>query len=108
MGANRIIKFLMVLVVAFLAQWWFSQFPGPLWFIAVFLLVGIAVRFLVSPKDGLMPSYLEDVVLSLVVCALLGALAWYLDTQISGYTGKAGGPAVPALVLGFTDIVIRR
>ena len=108
MGANIITKLLMILAVAFLAQWWFSQFPGPFWFIAVFLLVGIAVRFLISPKDGLMTSYLEDVVLSLVFCALLGALAWYIDTQISVYTGKAGGPAVPALVLGFTDIVIRR
>ncbi len=99
---------LILLAIAFIAQKVFSKLPGPAWFVSVFLAVDIAGKFLLAGKDTLLPSYFEDMVFGFLLCSGLGALAWYLDAQISVYTGKAGGPAVPALLFAILNVIIRR
>lgn len=108
MGSRNRSHVLILIAIAFIAQKVFSTLPGHAWFVSVFLTVDIAGKFLLAGKDALLPSYLEDMLLGLLLCAGLGALAWYLDAQISIYTGKAGGPAVPALVFAILDVIIRR
>ncbi|HHY17744.1 MAG TPA: hypothetical protein GX524_06670 [Firmicutes bacterium] len=93
---------LMLLAVAFFAQRILSGLPGPFWFVSVFLTVYVMGR-LFAGKGTMFPAYFEDVFFGLLLCAGLGVFAWYLDGQMSVYTGKSGGPAVPAIVYAIID-----
>lgn len=91
---------------SFIAEKLLAGFPKPLWFVGVFLIVYVIARFAFSRDTGKVFAYLEDLFLGMGVCLGLGILAWYADSQISLYSGKHGGPAVPAVVLALADVFV--
>jgi len=91
-------RLLKLIAAAFLAERVLNKLPQPAWFVLVFVLV-YAVDNIHRVVNKATPQYLDDILLEVTFCAALGALASYLDSQCSIYTGKHGGPAVPALVV---------
>ncbi len=97
---------ILTVVAAFLAERLLVDLPGPLWFAGVFLVVYMIARFAFSRDTEKVFAYFEDLFLGVGICLGLGILAWYADLQISVYSGKHGGPALPAVVLALVDTFV--
>ncbi len=89
---------IITLAAALLAERVLAKLPRHLWFVSVFLVAYMAARFCLPSGTSPVPEYFEDMFFGLAVCIGLGVLAWHADAQISVYTGKHGGPAIPAFV----------
>ncbi len=89
---------IITLVTALLAEKIMAKLPGPVWFTGVFIIVYVVARVCFPREGSVVAAYFEDVFLGLLLCVGIGIMAWYLDGQISIYTGKSGSPAIPAFV----------
>lgn len=89
---------LIILAAAFLAEKVTGKLPRAIWFVSVFLTVYVVARVCFPREGSVVSTYFEDVFLGLILCFGFGIMAWYLDSQISIYTGKNGSPAIPAFV----------
>lgn len=94
---------IITLISAFLLERGLSPLSGPVWFVGVFLGVYVIARCCLRLSTSSAPAYFEDIFFGLAVCIGLGLFAWYADSQISIYTGKHGGPAVPAVIFALVD-----
>jgi len=94
----------LLLGTSLLAERAFSSLPSKVWFVVVFLSVCGVKMLLRAVCQRNQPVYLEDILWELVVYLSLGLLAAFLDQEFWTYTGRHGGPAIPALILSFVDM----
>ncbi|HHY69272.1 MAG TPA: hypothetical protein PLB36_06880 [Bacillota bacterium] len=103
MGSKTWVSVLILFMVAFAAQKVLSGVGDGVWFVSVFVVVYLLGKVILSGRNGLDTVYLEEIFFELVLCVALALMAWYLDGQISVYTGKSGGPAVPAVLFSLVE-----
>jgi len=103
LGSKTMLRIVALLMVALIVQRLLSGISEIGWYISVFIAVYLTGKILFSHKRKLATAYLEDVLLGFVLCIGIACLAWYFDGQISLYSGKTGGPGVPAVVFALID-----
>ena len=71
-------------------------------FVAVFLTVFVAENLRIATRaDNVL--YVEDMVTGVLKYAGVGLLCWWLDAALSLYTGRHGGPVLPAVLFAVID-----
>ncbi len=103
LGSKTVLRVVILFVVAFAAEKLLSGIDEIGWYISVFVAVYVTGRVLFSHRGRVATAYLEDVLLGLFLCVGIASLAWYFDGQISVYSGKTGGPGVPAAVFSLIE-----
>ncbi len=100
---NKIRGLAITFLAAFAAEKILIKLPRMFWYISVFLIVYTVGKLCLQRGTAYPSGYLEDLFSALRICFGLAVLAWYADLQISLYTGKHGGPAIPAVVLAVVN-----
>jgi len=103
LGSKTMLRIVALLIVALIVQKLLSGISEIGWYISVFVAVYLTGKILFLHRRKLATAYLEDVLLGFVLCIGIACLAWYFDGQISLYSGKTGGPGVPAVVFALID-----
>ena len=99
--ARRILK---LLVCAFIAQKLLMRAPAHILFPSIFVIVYLldnVHRFLWSNKER--PIFLEEVAVGILVYAVLGLVAWWMDHQMAVYTQRHAGPVIPGVLVAILD-----
>lgn len=98
-GPGRALK---LLAAAILADKVFAGLSISARFVLVFLAVLVADNVRLKSEAGNV-IYLEDVVAGVLKYAGLGLLCWWLDFELSLYTGRHADPVLPAVFFAAID-----